>query len=123
MPARAKRGATARRPNASHMSVVRPSFDLAFCRFSPDLLILPCSWRAPRRTLGAMCEILQCGGGGEELLAEPCVSAHCSQTAVRQEDKAVWNNREFMWAVRSRRERFVTPCLHTMNMLANMFMV
>jgi hypothetical protein len=34
------------------------------------------------RTLGAMCEILQCGGGVEELLAEPCVSAHCSQTAV-----------------------------------------
>ena len=37
------------------------------------------------RTLGAMCEIRQCvrpGGGGEELLAEPCVSAHCSQTAV-----------------------------------------
>ena len=55
-----------------------------------------------------MCEILQCGGGGEELLAEPCVSAHCSQTAVKQEDKAVWNNREFMWAVWSRREPTTT---------------
>ena len=54
-------------------------------------------WTNPRRrTLGAMCEIWQRRGGGEELLAEPCVSAHCSQTAVRQEDKAVWNNREFM---------------------------
>ena len=36
-----------------------------------------------RPYLMAMCEILQCGGGGEEVLAEPCVSsAHCSQTAV-----------------------------------------
>eukprot|EP01046_Picozoa_sp_COSAG06_P077739 COSAG06_NODE_25463_length_636_cov_0.957169_1_plen_151_part_10 len=39
----------------------------------PECTRIWCNSCARSRTLGAMCEILQCGGGVEELLAEPCV--------------------------------------------------
>ena len=83
-------GSAEEREQTAHRSPAKSSLLLRLLRqivsvFAPSSSARVMSQTSCRRTLGAMCEIRQCvrpGGGGEELLAEPCVSAHCSQTAV-----------------------------------------
>lgn len=44
--------------------------------------------------------------------SQSLASAHTAVRLQSQEDKAVWNNREFMWAVWSRREPTTTRTKH-----------